>query len=467
LRSVSVDRLLGGRAGARAALRGLDRVAEALTRTGRMLWLEDCGALCTRLVGPGAGRSGPLGDWLRSLGAVAHGASRRVDLAPPGAVSPEVLVRLLDELHTAVQAEDAIPRLALTWGELEPVLVHAPRMTRVAEELARRGVLLPVRHGRGERWIGPGLRRRLPRTSGERPDRRPVALWGVVALPLPRLARRAGPWCEEKLMSALIDTLALAAEAVTRLDAFQSEQRGARGDSSAERRVFALVPVGLTEALRILGDGRSRSSQGARVLGLIAEAAARIGTAHGLELGLSSEFGELAARRFARADAAQRRASQARLFVDMPTPEDGLELAYSTGFRLPPEGSPGVEGERAARLHAGLGAAEILPAGPPAGPPANTRSPMGPPGLAGSPALGGARLARSSSASDGSPLLTFWSAFAAGSPSAAADPLAVRGRDDRTEARTPHPAFPASAGPLFSGPHHLGPQVGGPPAAHP
>jgi hypothetical protein len=144
-----------------------------------------------------------------------------------------------------------------------------------------------------------------------------------------------------------------------------------------------------------------------------------------------------------------------------------IELAYSTGFRLPPEGSPGVEGERAARLHAGLGAAEILPAGPPAGPPANTRSPMGPPGLAGSPALGGARLARSSSASDGSPLLTFWSAFAAGSPSAAADPLAVRGRDDRTEARTPHPAFPASAGPLFSGPHLLGPQVGGPPASHP
>ena len=358
VRALPVGLLMGGRAGASSALRCLERVAVALARTGRLLSLEQSGALCSRLLGQRGRRAGPLGDWLRALGALEQATGRGLLLAPPGATEAFVIARLVRELAEALAGGDSVPRLALTWAELEPALRISPEARRPAEELLAAGGLIPIQHGSSRRWIAPGLWRGAHDANA----RLPQVLQGAVCLPLPRMARRAGPWCEEALMSALVERIATAAQAVASLDAFQNELRGSRGEAAREARRFALIPVGLREALRILGDGHVDPTQGARVLGVMAEATQREGSARRLSLGVTPFFAERAAQRFARIDAAQRRSSQARLFVDMPVPEDELELAYSTGFAgVSEEESATVLGTELARLHAGLPCVALWP----------------------------------------------------------------------------------------------------------
>ena len=99
----------------------------------------------------------------------------------------------------------------------------------------------------------------------------------------------------------------------------------------SDRPSFALVPVGLDEALGILGDGIARVEQGARLLGALHDGATRLGEPRGLEVRVTPFYAAHAARRFARSDAAVGGPEQPRLFADLPVPEDARAPSYSTG----------------------------------------------------------------------------------------------------------------------------------------
>lgn len=266
-----------------------------------------------------------LRDLLAAMGALSQATGRFLDLASPGGRGGALLRRLLPELEALRQAGHAHPRLYLSWDELAPALATYPELETQAARLLSGGSLIPVWHGAGARWVAPGCRR----------GRREVGLLacgGAVALNLPRLARQAGPWREDLLFEALGALIQSALDGIEALDAFQRRQPAARQDGVRERRGFALVPVGLSEALRILGDGVVRSSQGARLLGVMADATRRFADARGLSVCVSSFFGEHARLAMARADAALPRASQARLFADLPAPEEEGDRPYSSGF---------------------------------------------------------------------------------------------------------------------------------------
>jgi hypothetical protein len=208
-----------------------------------------------------------------------------------------VLARTIGELAALARAGRSGPRLFLTWGELEPAFESCESQ---AVELLERGRLLPVWNGAEEQFAGPGCVR-------SRGDRSPLACQGAAALNLVRLARRAGPWREDALMEELHALLVSAFDALERLDAFQSELRGAHVEILRERSSFALVPVGLAEASRILGDGECRPEQGGRLLGFLADAAARMAERRGLSLVHTPFFGGRARMRFAALDARTRR----------------------------------------------------------------------------------------------------------------------------------------------------------------
>ncbi len=87
-----------------------------------------------------------------------------------------------------------------------------------------------------------------------------------------------------------------------------------------------------SELDKILGDGELRADQGARILGLMAEAAARFGREQNLDVRLDSAFGAGASARFARADGNLDNSRQERLFSDLPTPEGERVANYSLGF---------------------------------------------------------------------------------------------------------------------------------------
>ena len=63
--------------------------------------------------------------------------------------------------------------------------------------------------------------------------------------------------------------------ALANLSRFQTRVGDAGPVALKSRTQYSITPVGLLEALRILGDGELRADQGARILGLMAEAAAR------------------------------------------------------------------------------------------------------------------------------------------------------------------------------------------------
>ena len=336
------------------------RCGLAMVDAARGLFLEDVAGCVAGAMEPGGAsfdrREAPVVDLLMALGAAAETAGRDLGLVRFGGKRGVAAGRLLRSLQRAVAAGGAAVRLHATLAEVEDALSAVPdgemraRTLAAAEELLASGHLVPVWAPEGRRWVGPGCLR------GRR-ERGVLAVGSAVAINLPRLARRAGPWREDRFLQLLVDQLGTAVEATRAMaDLQRGSQRGPqRGTRRSEpglraaRTVHLLVPVGLQEALRILGDGVARPEQGALALGLAREAAARSGATAELRVEVSDFFQAPAAARFAAADGVAG-ASQGRLFGDLPTPELDTPGAYGgalPGLDVDPSTDAGALGERA------------------------------------------------------------------------------------------------------------------------
>ncbi|MEL6904063.1 MAG: hypothetical protein AAFU73_14025 [Planctomycetota bacterium] len=348
----------------RAQLAG--RAAELARGTTSGLYLEG-------LVGADAvGDDDPL-EHLFALGAAGQAAGRAIelsgaDVSDGGARAGawvDALARGLEHLEDGARTAPGldVPRLYVTWTEITAALAtgdadETARAADAAERCLRAGRIVPVWCGDPERvWVGPGLTRR----SG---DRGALCLDAAIALNLPRLARRAGPWREEAFLEELHGALVHVREAARQRAQFVARARATFGATPAEVGRTAVVPVGLREALRILGDGLARADQGARVLGFLADALARPGGGAQRSASAGGPVPELGAapvgragERFARLDAAlAREARQPRLFGDLPAPEDEFGGAYGVGYGdLRAEGDPGRVVHRAEALAVLLG----------------------------------------------------------------------------------------------------------------
>lgn len=317
---VPAELLRGGGDPARDAFAVLPELA-ALARTSTAgLVLEEAGGLLGSLRGRGA-----LDDWLAALAAVGQAAGARVDLAGPGPRATSSTARLVQAL--AERSGPDGPRLFLDADELEALLEQEPEVEPPLERCLAEGRVVPTWAPRGERVVGPGCRRRAR-------ERAAVSLGGAVALNLPRLAWRAGPWREDRLLELLAELVEGALTALESLAALQERARPARPGELRGRVAHALVPVGVREALKLVGDGEVRADQGARLLGLLCDAAERLGAAHRLSVEVTPFFGEAAARRFAALDAALPQHAQKLLFDEGVGA--GLQRAqpYSSGFAL-------------------------------------------------------------------------------------------------------------------------------------
>lgn len=320
VRSLPSELLLRGAASGHAAFELLEELAPLLAGTARGIVLEDCASVLAPLRGSAA-----LRDFLRSLTALSAATGRELDLAAPGGRSGVFISRLISE-SAALSAEGSRPpRLFLTWDEVLPALEADPKAPAAAEVLLTSGRLVPIWHASSERWVAPGCRR-------QKREKVALACGGAVALNLPRLARAAGPWREDLLLEGLTHLVESSLDALESIQSFQSSTRAARGEMLRERTAFALTPVGLVDALRILGDGQARAEHGARLLGLCSDATRRFAAERGLNVVLSPFFGDRARFRFADADADRRRASQPRLFDELPSPEDARGAPYHTGY---------------------------------------------------------------------------------------------------------------------------------------
>lgn len=323
--------------------------AELLRGVSRGVVLEEPGPILAPLA-RATSRSSPdrvalgLGALLRSLAAVARASGRTLGLGSPGLRYQSLTPKLVVEL-AGVADDPFAPSLYLAEDELEALdeLAVADPVLEDALELGlARGRIVPTFGGQGASgtYAAPGCRR-APRERGA------LACGGAVALNLARLARRAGPWREDTFLTSLADLVRCAVEAASRLHAFQVRDRVGSPLGIAMRTSFALVPVGLREALRVLGDGEIDPARGARLLGLVADAGARFGAASGGEatppLELATEFGEEASVRLARLDqddtAATGTRNQRWLFADAELRREagsGPGGAYSSGFPLSP-----------------------------------------------------------------------------------------------------------------------------------
>lgn len=353
VRSVPAELLLRGEPTSHSAFDVLDELGPLLRESAIGVVLEDYGQL---LVGRGVRNQNPH-DALVALGAMGAAAGRRLDLSVPAGVGGRpgpLLTRLLPSMAELDAAGLSVPRIFLGASELEPALEAEPSLAATVERLLARGVLVPVWNCRERRWVAPGCQRR-PR------ERVALACAGAVSINLPRLARRAGPWREDLLFEECASALRLAVEAFSCLERFQNERRGARGELLRERRTFAITPVGLPEALRILGDGEPRSDAGARLLGFLAEATRRFAEEAGHMAHLSSLFGSQARTRFAERDQNAPRATQARLFTGLPAPESELHPSYRSGYGLGDRFGTGPVGATLARLLSGVAAGALFP----------------------------------------------------------------------------------------------------------
>ena len=318
--SIPLDILVSGSPGSATAFRLLPEIGSLARRVARCLALEGAEPWIADL----AREEDELAGWLAGLGAVAQASARDVELvlrAPRPAVLETllgVLARLEHELGRA-----ALPRIVLD----QPVWSKASAATRqAASGLLRAGVLAPCWSAESERYAGPGL----ARSSSERGGR---SLGAAATINLPRLARRAGAWREDAVFEALLELLEVALDGLAALRDFQREARDAAAPRS--RASFAVSPVGLREALAILGDGDLREDQAARLVGFLVEASERLAEPRGLSVALTPRFGERSAARFTRLDAAQLRVRQSWLFAEPDTGEAADARVYGCGFDVP------------------------------------------------------------------------------------------------------------------------------------
>lgn len=318
----------------------LDPLASVLRASALGLVLEDAGELVGALA-PRARAEGAdpaLVSWLCALAGVAHAAGRRLDLAgvegpfPRGARRIAQLARLCLALDAAPPSP-WLPCVFVEEGALEALLVEGePGLADALERLLAAGRLVPTWSGHGERVVGPSCQRHDV-------ERGAVACGGAVAVNLPRLALRAGPWREDRLLEGLSDLVASAAEALAAIAELQQRSRAPALAGLRTRASYAIVPVGLRDALAWIGDGEIRPEQGARVLGFLCDHLRRLALRLRLPLIVSAFHGERAAERFARLDRASPLAAQQMLFTNPPASLPAAPLSdgpYGTGFRLTP-----------------------------------------------------------------------------------------------------------------------------------
>lgn len=332
---VRCELFLRGEPGVRAAFDALSEVAAQLAHLSRGIVLENPAALLRDLTRPGRGdEREQLATWLFAAAALARGSGKRVDLAAPGTKAVAFTSRLvatLDELAELDAGEEAawLPRLYIDRAELRSLLDSAGDRRAAVARLLERGGLVPTWAPAGEAFLGPAGRR-MAREQGA------VACGGAVGLNLARLARRAGPWREDLFLESAAQLVEEGVEALASLGAFQRRARAAREGELRGRVAYALTPVGLLEALRVLGDGELRAEQGARILGLLSEAARRFSAARGIGVHLSPHFGAEAAGRFALADADPGRGRQGLLFESAAPPGAEVPRARTRGYSLGP-----------------------------------------------------------------------------------------------------------------------------------
>ena len=369
------DLLLSGTADAGAAFALLDELADCARGASVGVVLEDPAAVLAPLLrATRPGSSTGLGAWLASLRAVSRASGRRLDLGTPGLQSRGFLARLVVEMAAETPGAHA-PRLFLSAEELGTLvgpagklgddsvrtrLVGGAEIQAAAEALLVAGRLIPTWSGERS-FAAPGCRRSAR-------ERGVLACGGAASLNLPRLARRAGPWRESRVLEELSGLVRAALEAARALFAFQRRARHTgNGGFTRLRSSFALSPVGLAEALFILGDGRIDPDQGARLLGLLSEAAHRYARPGDPEIVVCSMFGERSAARLAWLDGSHMRGGaeldQRALFEEAlidggtsPSPR----APYARGFALG-SASGWWPGEAEARLVAPLPSGALFP----------------------------------------------------------------------------------------------------------
>ncbi len=327
--SVPCELLLRGTPGAFAAFDALSEVATLCASVSRGVVLEAPSSLLQPLAraSRGEGQSS-LTSWLQALAGVARAAGRRVDLAASGQRAPALNVRIMRELDELSRqgGTDSLARFFLDTEELEQTLEHEPKLREALDRLLARGLVVPTWSGPEGQYVGPAC------TRGAR-EQGALSCGASIALNLVRLAERAGPWREDLLFEGLARLVEDAVETLAGLERFQREHRAARSGESRGRVTYALTPVGLREALRVLGDGELRPEQGARLLGLMSDAARRFSATRGLAVTLTPCFGEEAARRFARLGAAETSTRQGLLFGDSSV-QAPRRAHYTPGYQL-------------------------------------------------------------------------------------------------------------------------------------
>lgn len=326
----------------------LEELALLLSRCAFGVVLEDPGSALQPLV-RGTRAKSPLGlsAWLRSAAAAAAAARRHLDLGSPGERFSAFTARLVEELAALPADAASAPRLFLDAGEGLAVVREFPHVGELLDRLCAEGRVIPTWSREEEAFAAPGARR-VAREQGA------LSTAAAVALNLPRIARRAGPWRED-LALELLQASVQAALAVCSSLAAARAAWDARPSLRA-RPGFAIVPVGLREALRHLGDGELDPELGARLLGFLDEAARRFAADLGLSAVVSPFFGARAARRLAHLDREQARRSDARQGELFEGGELAPEAPYSVGFRLGPVAgrAPGAsEAELLATLPSG------------------------------------------------------------------------------------------------------------------
>jgi hypothetical protein len=333
-RALPCELLMSGEPGPSGAFRVLDELAEECASCARGLVVDDCGALMQSLQRGRTAAQSWSAQWLRALSALSRSGGKEIDLcagesahAARGAErahAPPWMARFVEDLDGILRESrpGPSPRLFADVSEIALVAQESNALRAALERLLLAGRVVPTFGSSGESVAGPGLVRRAR-------ERGALTCGGAVAINLPRLARRAGPWREEALLEELSALLQHALAALLALQDLQRSDRGARG-----RVAYAISPVGMRDALRWLSDGELRPDQGARILAFMTEAAQRFGQARGLSVTITPSFGEAASVRFAALDAALFAMRQPMLFEDGARADAASRAPYSCGFDL-------------------------------------------------------------------------------------------------------------------------------------
>jgi len=310
----------GGKPDAAAAAALLPEIGGLARRVSRTVAIEGLDPFLAALE-----RSSPsaLRGFVAALGGIAAGSGREIEVVLSAPRSLPALLGALASLERE-HAPGALPHFAVdAW-----TLAHLAGAAGLeADHLVRRGILAPCWSRDGERHAGAGLVRRAS-------ERGAIACGAALVLDLPRLARRAGAWREDRLFESAAERIEAGIQGLLALRDFQRE---ARDRESPRTRVgFALAPAGLAEALLLLGDGEAREEQAGRLLAFLGEAAERLGRAQGISLVTAPAFAARAAARFARIDALEFRVHQPWLFGESSGAASPAQ-SYAHGLESTPE----------------------------------------------------------------------------------------------------------------------------------